>query len=112
MIMFANFFAPLAIKIFSGVTAALAIALAFTMWRADSLSEGKRKAEDALVASETRHAVTIASLDALEARLAVMVKDGQLTEENRDKALEDVEAEIAPLRDQAEAFDITTATGI
>lgn len=100
------------IGIRGGIAIAFGLALAFVMWRADDLSEGKRKAEDALVASETRHAVTTASLDALEGKLADLVEAGQLREEARNKALEDVAKETAELRKSAEDFDITTAEGL
>lgn len=95
-----------------GIALGVSVALLFVMWRADSLSEGKREAEDALIAEVTRHAVTRGSLAMLEGKMAELVEAGQLREEARDKALEEVAKETADLRKTAENFDIETATGL
>lgn len=112
-----QFFAPLLNKIFVGVIAALLLALAFTAWRADSLSEQRDEAEAATITEKALHGVTRASLASLEGRLAVMVRDGELRAERLSEALEDVAEETAPLRSQAEALergeiDITEVEGL
>lgn len=94
-----------AIGVRGGIAIALGLALAVTMWRADSISEARDKAEDQVVVETTKHAVTAASLDALELRLAAMVADGELRAERLSKAQAEVAKETAPLRAQADAFE-------
>lgn len=94
------------------VGAAMLAAIGLLMWRADTISEERDGALQAYAASENRHAVTAASLSALEAELAAMVSDGQLRAERLQKAMQDVEKETAPLREQAKQFDIQTVEGL
>lgn len=103
--MIKSFFAPLAIKIFSGVTLALLIALGVVMWRADAISESRDEARKALAAEELRHDVTRASLAGLELRMAELVRDGELRKVRLEEALEKVERDTAPLREQADRLD-------
>ena len=107
-----GWFQAQAVKLLGGLAAVLALALAFTLWRADSLSEQRDEAEKALVAEQVRHKVTAASLVALTGELEAFVAAGELREENRDKALDNVAKETKALRDQAEAFDILTVDGV
>jgi len=63
------------------IAAGLALALAFVMWRADSLSERLERAKGALVAEQTAHGLTRASLALLEQRHAAIVADGRARDE-------------------------------
>ena len=115
--MFANLFAPLAMKVAGGIILALLVLLAFSVWRADTLSTQRDSAVEARITAEARHAVTRASLDALEGELAKMVEDSQLRAARRDDALSQVEEDTRPLRDQAEALergeiDVTEVEGL
>ena len=106
-----------AVKLLGGAVAALAIALALVMWRADSISKQRDAYRDNLTAEETRHAVTRTSLASLELRLAAMVRDGELRQERLDKAMKAVEADTAPLRQRADELergliDIRTVEGL
>lgn len=115
--MIKSFFAPLAIKIFSGVTLALLIALGIAIWRADAISESRDEARKALATEEVRHDVTRASLASLELRLAELVREGELRKARLEEALEKVERDTAPLRKQADQIergeiDIRTVEGL
>ena len=115
--MFGNIFAPLAMKISGGIVVALAIALAVTVWRADTISEQRDTARKQVVTEQALHAVTAASLDSLSAQMAALVKEGQLRKERLSEALVKVERDTAPLREQADAIergeiDITTVEGL
>ncbi|UPT53067.1 hypothetical protein [Synechococcus phage Yong-M3-232] len=106
-----------AVKLLGGAALALALALAIVIWRADSISAQRDAYRDNLTAEQTRHAVTRASLASLELRLAVMVREGELRQERLEKAMKAVEAETAPLREQARALeagtiDIRTVEGL
>lgn len=115
--MIKSFFAPMAIKVFSGVTLALVVALGVAMWRADAISASRDEARKALATEEVRHDVTRASLAGLELRMAELVRDGELREERLREALEQVAKETAPLRKQADQIergeiDIRTVEGL
>ena len=115
--MVSDFFAPLAIKVFSGVTVALVVALGIVMWRADVISESRDEARKALATEQVRHEVTTASLELLELRMAELVRDGELRRAALDDALEQVAEDTAPLREQADALergeiDIRTVEGL
>lgn len=106
-----------AVKLLGGLAALLAVTLIFVMWRADSISEARDAYRDNLTAEETRHAVTRASLASLELRLAAMVREGELRQERLDKAMREVEIQIAPLREEARRLehgliDIRTVEGL
>lgn len=103
--MIGQFFAPLAIKIFSGITLALLIALGFALWRADSLSDARDEAQRQLVTEEARHAVTRQSLASLAQRLTDMVRDGELRQERLSDAMMEVRQETAELRRQADMIE-------
>ena len=99
--MLANLFAPLAMKIGGGIIAALVLALGLTMWRADSISGQRDAMQQALANERAGHAVTIASLDALQAELQEMVDDGTLREERLQEAQEAQEVVTQSLEAQA-----------
>ena len=103
--MIGNFFAPLAIKVFAGTTVVLILTLTVVMWRADGLSEARDDAVKATITEKVKHEVTRASLASLSARMEALVKEGQLRRERLDEALEQVEADTAPLRNQADALE-------
>lgn len=92
-----------------GIAVALGIALAVTMWRADSISEDRDEARQAYAASEARHAITRASLDKLESRLTAMIEAGEATEEAVEEAVAETKEETDALR--AEAARIGAVTG-
>lgn len=95
--MIAKFIAPLAHKVILG----LLLALSLVLWRADSLSEARDRAVEARIVEEAKHAVTRASVTALEGRLDAMVEAGQLTEQSRDAALATVAIQTDDLRKRA-----------
>ena len=82
-----------AVKLLAGALTLTMLALAFTAWRADSLSDARDDALREVGAAETRHAVTTASLEALKADLAAMVLEGELARERATQAV--TEARIA-----------------
>lgn len=84
-----------------GIAVALGIALAVTMWRADSISEDRDEARQAYAASEARHSITRQSLSLLEGKLADMIEAGKATEANVEKAVEEAKRESDTLRAQA-----------
>lgn len=100
------------IGIRGGIAIALGLALAFTMWRADSLSHGLEDAKADLVAERTRHTVTRASVTLLETKMAELVRDGELRAEARDEAIADVERETEALEAQIKDFNIETVEGL
>lgn len=115
--MIKDFFAPLAIKLFTGATVALLIALGAVMWRADAISADRDAEREARIAEGVRHEVTRASLDSLTLRMAEMVRDGELRAERLDEAMADVAEDTAPLRENLERFergeiDITELEGL
>jgi len=90
---------------FIGIRGAIAIglglALVFTMWRADSLSEQRDEALREVGAIETRLEVSNASLDALQAELATFVEEGALRGERAAEALETAEEAGQAMREAA-----------
>ena len=68
--MLTGFFSSTLNKVFSGVIAALLIALGVVMWRADAISADREKLRNALATEQARHAVTRQSVGTLEAVIA------------------------------------------
>src|SRR5690606_16208030 len=60
-----------------GVIIALCLALAFVCWRADTFSDRLERSRNELAAEKAGHAVTRASLDKLEVRLATFIAEGE-----------------------------------
>ena len=94
--------ALLSIWRFLGIRGAIAVglglALAFTIWRAQSLSDALEQAKAATVAEQVRHSVTRASLALLEARHAAIVADGRARDERLAQARVDVARDVAGIR--------------
>jgi len=80
------------------IAVGLGLALAFTMWRADSLADARDEAKAALVGEQVRHAVTRASLALLEQRHAAIVADGRARDERVLQARETVARDVAGIR--------------
>ena len=80
------------------IAVGLAMALAFAMWRADSLSERLDEAKAALAGEQVRHALTRASLAELEQRHAAIVADGRARDERVAEARENVARDVAGIR--------------
>ena len=99
--MFGNLFSSLAMKISGGAILALAVALAVTMWRADSISKDRDNLRDLVATERANHAVTRASLDTLANELEGMVIDGELRAERLAEALVAQERETRTLRAEA-----------
>jgi hypothetical protein len=66
----------------------LGLALAFTMWRADVLSGRLETSQQNLANEKAAHAVTTASLNLLQEKLATYIKDGERRSKDAQKALE------------------------
>lgn len=101
----ADFFAPLAIKIFSGVTLALAIALGVTMWRADSISADRDREQERRVSAELRLSASNASVERLTAEMEALVAEGRMRAERLDNAISQVTEDNAPLVEQADRLE-------
>lgn len=85
-----------------------ALAFGFVAWRADTFSARLERSRDALAMEKSAHAVTKASLNNLEQRLAVFIADGDRRAEAAARALREqrersaaLDAQIARLRSQA-----------
>jgi hypothetical protein len=85
-----SFLAPLLgrIGLKGGVIIALCLALAFVCWRADTFSDRLERSRNELAAEKAGHAVTRASLDKLEVRLAMFIAEGQERQESARRELE------------------------
>jgi uncharacterized protein HemX len=84
------------------VWAALAVIAAVWLYGQHRDAQGYQRGMERYEASEAAHNVTKASLTALEARLADMVKDGEDREARLAKALKSAGKESASLRSQAD----------
>jgi hypothetical protein len=86
----------------------LAAALALMSWRADVWQDRAEEYAQAAANEKAAHAVTRASLDNLEQRLAVFIADGKRRSEAAERAVEAqrersaaLDAQIARMRSQA-----------
>jgi len=91
------------------IAAGLALALAFVMWRADSLSERLERAKGATVAEQTRHAITRASLALLEQRHAAIVADGRARDERVAQVRANPPREVVVIRRDIERLATAVA---
>lgn len=103
--MLGNIFAPLGMKIAGGIAAALAIALAVVMWRANAISNDREAIRNALATETARHAVTRQSVETLQGELAKLVREGDIRRERVVEAMKRVEKDTKPLRDTAERIE-------
>ncbi len=96
------FLAPLLgrIGLKGGVIIALCLALAFVCWRADTFSDRLERSRNELAAEKAGHAVTRASLDKLELRLAAYIAEGEARQEAAQKALREQRERSAALDSQ------------
>jgi hypothetical protein len=90
-----------AIGIRGFIAIGFAVALAFTMWRADVLSGRLETSQQHLANEKAAHAVTTASLRLLEEKLATYIKDGERRSAAAEKALQAQQERSAALEAQA-----------
>lgn len=102
--MLSNLFAPLGMKIAAGLAALLLVLLGVQTWRLSSAQADLETKRNQFAASEAQHAVTRASLAALESELAKMVRDGEVRAERLEEAMEAQDERSAALRARAEAL--------
>lgn len=95
-------FATLArmIGIKGGIILALLLAFGFVAWRADTFSDRLEQSRNSLAAEKAAHAVTRASLDNLQQRMAVFIADGKRRSQAAQRALERQESHSAALGEQ------------
>lgn len=86
-----------AIGIKGGIIIALCLALGIMWWRADSISGQRDKAVQLAANERAAHAVTRASLDDLQQRLATYIADGKRRSEAAERAVEAQQARSAVL---------------
>lgn len=108
--MLGNLFAPLAMKVSGGIIAALLIALAIVMWRADAISADREKLRNALAMEAASHAVTRQSVATLEGALARFVGAGRAARAAQLAAIEAQAGDSAALQAQADAIRAEMAT--
>jgi hypothetical protein len=91
----------LAAKIAAGAAlgALILAGVVWALYRAETRSHDRTR--DALAVEQARHAVTIASLDALASEMEKMVQDGELRRERLSSALAEARNAADDLREQA-----------
>lgn len=102
--MFGQVFAPLAMKIATGVALTLMIALGVTMWRADVISEDRERIRNLLATEVANHAVTRSSVVTLEQALGRYVGAGAAARIAQIDSLEAQADDNALLQRQADAI--------
>lgn len=96
-----NPFSALTSKIFGGVAVLAFAMLAIQTWRLSAAHDEIEARRNALATEQARHAVTIASLDALAGEMEQMVRDGELRKERLTAALGEAREAADDLREQA-----------
>lgn len=96
-----TFFTSLTNKLFTGAILALVVALGITMIRANAISNDREKLRNSLATANANHAVTLASLNALEQELADMVHRGELRASRLADAMREAQAQSSDLRAEA-----------
>ena len=99
--MIGAFFTSLTHKIGAGIIIALVLALGISMVRANAISNDREKLRNNLSAANANHAVTRASLDALDQQLAEMVHAGELRAGRLAEAMLAAEEQTSDLRAEA-----------
>ncbi len=89
-------------KIGGGVIAALVIALALVMWRADAISDDREVQRNLVAAERATHAVTRQSVQDLKANLAKFVGAGRAARVAQLAAIQKQAPKSASMRAQAE----------
>lgn len=89
-----------AIGIKGGAILALSLAVAFMWWRADVISGQRDRAIQDRANEAAAHAVTKASLDNLEQRMAVFIREGQERQEAAAQRLREQQERSAALGEQ------------
>lgn len=87
-----------AIGIRGGIAIAMGIACLALLWSNSGLRDSLSKKHDALVTEQALHAVTAASLDALEAELQAMVDEGEARAERVAEAQEEAAERAADMQ--------------
>ena len=97
-------FQSLAAKITAGIVCALAIALAFVIWRADGLSDSLEAKRNELASERAAHAITRGSVETLQGALEKFVGAGKAARAAQLSSIEAQAPRSAVLRGKAAAI--------